>query len=297
MLPGILLLLLLALSLRRLCRVVAARRRRLSLIYLRTLLGNGRGGRSLYGFPFIDRRGGRLALCEAVALLRRMACDCDPPFLRSVVRTYDLDSLLLKRLRYPFGRNRTLWLLASIPLGRRSAEELACYTDRGSRPERFALLLARMNADPSHAGELLDAFDEPLTLFECREVMALLLRGSLPLPYLQLLASDRENQQRLGLCIVRHFSLRTALGRVRELLEDPKVGHEALQLLCALGEPLSDRAAVAARKMAPEKRRSLLRRAAQRGYALQGVEQLLSGEERLYFERLAASYKSAELWS
>ena len=70
------------------------------MIYLRTLLlrcdGKGRAR-----FPFVDRPGADRALAEAIAGLRRMTYGCDAAVLRSVVRSYDLEEKLLRRLRRP----------------------------------------------------------------------------------------------------------------------------------------------------------------------------------------------------
>lgn len=297
-LPGGCLLVGLALLLRWADRRRRERRRRLSMVYLRTLLTLCGGRRSLCGFPFIERRGARMALAEAIAGLRSVTYGCDAAVLRSVVRSHDLEQLLLRRLRRPFAdRKRLLALLAALPLSGRTAALLERYARSRDRDVRFCALMARMAADPGRALELLREFPDTLTPFECAELMTLMRRGVLPLSYRALLQAPEENLRRVGLRIVRHFGIGQATGSVLALASDPRVGREALEVLCDLHGPLPAGIERADGTLSGESRRSLLRRAAYEGYALQGIEHLLYGEERLNFERLASSYKSAALWA
>ncbi len=271
-----------------------ALRRRLGVVYLRTLLAVC-CGRTRYSLPLIHRPGARLALADAVAGVRRTVADCDLRMLRSVVRCYDLERLLLRRLRLPWAREESLRLLATLPIGPLSASRLARMRPPYRRMERFYRLLARMNASPNEVVPLLRRFGEPFTTFEQRTLLSLVVRGALTLPCGELLRAHEENLRRLGLRMVRHFNLLREIPRVQALVSDLRVGGEALMTLCDLGVPLA--AGDGTLRLNEAERRALLRRAAYAGYTLRGVESLLRGEERCDFERLAATYKSPELWS
>ncbi len=291
LLPGSLLFLLLWEGIRR---WLATRRRlkmRLIRLYLRSLMAMC-CDRCRHRFPLLHLRMAPQALAEAVSRVYLSVADCDPALLRSVVRIHDLEHHLLRTLRWPWQREETLRLLASLPVGDLTARRLSCFRPWGRR-ERFYLLVARLNASPREALSLLRRFEEPFTPFECRLLLSMVVRGVLPLPYRELLSAPESNLRLLGLRIVRHFSLMPALPQVMAMTEDPQLGGEALRTLCDLGLPLS----VEVERLSAAERRSLLRRAAQQGYAIQGVESLLRGEDRLYFERLAASYTSTELWA
>lgn len=297
LLPGSSLLLVVWLVGRWLIRRYRERRRRLSLIYLRTLLLRC-GGRGRARFPFVDRPGADMALAETIAGLRRMTYGCDAAVLRSVMRSYDLEEKLFRRLRRPgANRPRLLALLSALPLGTRMAERLEPYSRSRSREVRFYALLARLAADPARAMELLRDFPDPLSRFECSELLASMRRGALPVPCDSLLQAPEENLRRMGLCIARHFGIDSVRGLVLGLISDERVGCEALETLCDLHLALPDREERKPGPLSAEEKRSLLRRAAYEGYALRAVEHLLCGEERIAFERLAATYKSAALWS
>ncbi len=297
-LPGGCILVGIGLLLRWLGRRRRRRRRRLSMVYLRTLLALCSGRWRPCGFPFIGRRGARMALVEAIAGLRSITYGCDAAVLRSVVRNYGLEALLLRRLCRPFAdRRRLLALLASLPLSARTAALLEPYACSRDRDVRFYALAARMAADPGRAVTLLREFPDPLTPFECAELMTLVRRGLLPLPCETLLQAPEENLRRMGLRIVRHFGIEEATGLVLGLTSDRRVSREALEVLCDLHGPLPSGIERSGQALSGETRRSLLRRAAYEGYALRGIEYLLCGEERLAFERLSATYKSAALWT
>lgn len=296
LLPGSCLVMGGVLALRWLIRRRRSRRQRLTMIYLRTLLlrcdGKGRAR-----FPFVDRPGADRALAEAIAGLRRMTYGCDAAVLRSVVRSYDLEEKLLRRLRRPGAdRPRLLALLAALPLSSRMTVRLAPYARSRSRAVRFYALLARLAADPGEALTLLREYPDPFSRFECAELLALMCRGGLPLACDTLLRASEENLRRVGLCMARHFGIDSVRGLVLGLASDERVGCEALETLCDLHLALPDRWAGSG-PLSAEERRSLLRRAAYEGYALRAVEHLLYGEERIAFERLAATYKSAALWT
>lgn len=265
---------------------------RLVLLYLRSLMARCMGRRR-YAFPFLHLPGARMALVEAVARLRALAIDCNPMVLRSVVRAYDLERLLLRRLWRPLVREESLRLLALLPVSQTTARRLAMLPPPRSRRVRFALLMARLNASPREALPLLRAFPDDLTPFECRTLVAMVVRGSFCPGYRELLEASEPNLWRLGLRLVRHFGLVQALPLVGRLAGRWEVASEALRTLCDLGLPLMAPSPL----LSEAERRSLLRRAAQAGYALQGVERLLRGEEHIWFEQLAATYKSVELWS
>lgn len=273
------------------------RRRRLAVIYLRTLLLRC-AGRAEARFPFAGSPGADMALAEAIADLRRMTYGCDAAVLRSVVRSYDLEEKLLRRLRRPgANRRRLLALLSALPLGSRMAQRLAPYARSRSREVRFYALLARLVADPGQAIPLLRDFPDPLNRFECDELTALMRRGALPLPCEPLLQAPEENLRRVGLCIARHFGIEGVRGLVLGLISDERVGCEAMETLCDLHLAFPGASEVRAGALSSEEKRALLRRAAYEGYALRAVEHLLCGEERIAFERLAATYKSPALWS
>lgn len=296
-LPGGCLFVAFGVSLRWWMRRRRERRRRLSMIYLRTLLLRC-DGRGQARFPYIDRPGADMALAEAIAGLRRVTYGCDAAVLRSVVRSYDLEEKLLRRLRRPGAdRPRLLALLSALPLGSRMVERLAPYARSRSREVRFYALLARLVADPGQAIPLLRDFPDPLSRFECAELTALMRRGALPLPCEPLLQASEENLRRVGLCIARHFGIDGVRGLVLGLTSDDRVGCEAMETLCDLHLAFPRRTDVSDGALSAEQKRALLRRAAYEGYALRAVEHLLCGEERIAFERLAATYKSAVLWS
>ncbi len=283
---------LLLLVARALARRLHRRHERLTLLYLRSLVALATGRRR-YSFPHLHRVGARRALVEAAARLRALALDCNPEALRSVVRAFDLERMLLRALRSPFRREERLRLLALLPVSRRTAERLAALPPPRRRRVRFALLLARLNASPREAIPLLRAFPDDFTPFECRSLLAMVLRGALPLGYRELLEAPNNNLRRLGLLLVRHFGVVQALPLVRRLADSRELAPEALRTLCDLGLPLGAHG----NHLEERDRRSLLRRAARAGYALQGVERLLRGDERIWFEQISASYKSLELWS
>lgn len=296
LLPGSCAVAALVLGLRWLIRRRRERRRRLTVIYLRTLLLRC-DGRGRARFPFVERPGADRALMEAIAGLRRMTYGCDAAVLRSVVRSYDLEEKLLRRLRRPGAdRPRLLALMSALPLSSRMVARLEPYARSRSRTVRFYALLARLAADPGEAMTLLRDYPDPLSRFECDELMALMCRGGLPLACDTLLRAPEENLRRLGLCMVRRFGIDSVRGLVLGLASDEKVGREALETLCDLHLALPDRFAGDG-PLSAEERRSLLRRAAYEGYALRAVEHLLYGEERIAFERLAATYKSSALWT
>ena len=274
-----------------------ARMRRVELVYLRTLVAMCGGRWNLYRFPWMGCPGSRSALAEAIAGLCRATCGCDRTLLRSVMRSYDIERMLLRRLRRPFGRARTLALLSALPLESSSLRKIEPYARSRSHRVRFYALLARLSAAPARAMELLRSYPDAWTDFECRELLALLRRGVLPLPCEPLLRAPEANLRRLGLCIVRHFGVETASERLLALSSDDRMRREAIETLCDLHRPLSGAAGEAWRSLPAGERRALLRRAAAEGYALRGVEELLCGDERLYFERLAATYKSSALWA
>jgi len=273
------------------------RMRRLELIYLRTLVAMCGGRWNLYRFPWMGSPGSRSALAGAIAGLCRATYGCDRTLLRSVMRSCDIERMLFRRLRRPFGRARTLALLSALPLESSAMRKLEPYARSRNRQVRFYALLARLSAAPARAMELLRAYADEWTDFECRELLALLRRGVLPLPYEPLLQAPEANLRRLGLCIVRHFGVEAASERLLALSSDDRMRRETLEALCDFHRPLSGAAGEAWRALSGEERRALLRRAAAEGYALRGVEELLCGDERLYFERLAASYKSSALWA
>ncbi len=297
-LPGGTVLVGIGLLLRWLGRRRLVRRRRLAMVYLRTLLARCCGRWRPCGFPLIERRGARMALVEAIAGLESITYGCDEAVLRATVRTYDLEALLIGSLGRPFAdRRRLLALLASLPLSIRTAALVEPYTFSRDRDVRFYALMARISADSGRAMQFLREFQDPLTPLECAELMTLVHRGRLPLRYEELLQASQENLRRLGLRLVRHFGIVQAAGLVLALTSDKRVGREALEVLCDLHGPLTLGIERSGKTLTQEMRRELLRRAAYEGYALRGIEHLLCGEERLAFERLSATYKSAALWT
>lgn len=293
-LPGAFVGVVAALLVRGWLRRRAVWQQRLALLYLRTLTAMAGGQCRLYGFRFIDRPGARLALAEALAVMNRTWLDGDPALLRSVMRGYDLEELLLRRLRLPWMRPRALRLLAHLPVSRQTAQRLERMPRPRHREVRFALLRARINASPVQGIDWLRAHRDPLSPLECRELMTMLLRGSLPIAYGPLLMAPEENLRRLGLCLVRHFGIEQAVGRVRALTADAGVGREALEVLCDLHHPIPE---FASAPLTPRERRILLHRAAAEGYALQGLGEGLSREEQQAFKRLAACYTIAQRWA
>ena len=298
LLPGGSVMLTAAALFRRLGRRREAWRRRLSTLYLRSLVACCGGRPERCGFPLIDRPGARMALVEAMAGLQSVTCGCEAAVLRSISRRYGLEELLLRKLRRPFAdRRRLLALLALLPLHRATAGRLDRYAVSRQREVRFYALMARLAADPDGALTRLRDFADPLTPFECSEVMTLVRRGVLPLSYEKLLRAPETNLRRLGVRIVRHFGIERAVPQLLLLASDPLLRREVLETLCDLHMPFRGAAVRAGRALTDEERRSLLRRAAYEGYALSGIEQLLRGDERRDFERMAATYKSSVLWS
>lgn len=289
-----LLLMALLLAIRRWVDYRLRRRHRLMLLYLRTLMAMCCGRWRIYGFRFIETPEARMALAEALAGVRRTLVDCDPALLRSVARSYDLERMLLRRLRLHGMRRRALELLAELPLSRETARRIEQMEEPRGRSMRFLLLRARINASPARSMEWLRRFRDRLTMLECRELTSMLLRGSLSVAYGPLLMAPEENLRRIGLCLVRHFGIEQAVGQVRRLATDPRVGREALQVLCDLHHPMPE---LAVAPLTPAERRMLLRRAAVEGYAPEGLNPHLTAEERLRFERLASTYTTSSLWS
>lgn len=228
-------------------------RQRLTLCYLRVLL---HGSDHCNHLPLICHPEARRALAEAVAGLCRSTCGCDIDPLRKVVRQYDLDRWVRRRLSRSVGIERWEWwaLWACLPTDEQTPPALR---QSEHRAEGFWQTLLRLRKE--------------LTSPE-----SILYRRSLPL-------SSAE------------FRLLTALlPEAREQLRQEADSSLLLRIACDRHLPLDE---ATCRNLSPRERRALLRRAAWEGYSLRGAEPLMTNELRPAFERLAASYKSAALWS
>lgn len=254
------------------------------------------GTREVPRFPLIGRAGSRLLLAETLAGIVGSTYGLDTALLRRTVVVFGLERLLLRQARLARGYRRAyrLALLASLPVGEETIRRTARYLRSRNRAVRFHALLARMAADPASAPEWIGAFGLPFTECELSEIMLLLRRGMLPVAYEPLLRSGDPNRQRLGLRLVRQFSIGEAEPLLLRLTASgsPELRREALHTLCSLHRNL-DRGEVrrCVERMPESHRHALLRCMVREGYAAGTFAPLFGSAGRSEAETLIRTHK------
>lgn len=215
-----------------------------------------------------------------------------------MVAACDLDRLLMRRAQLAHGYRRALWLLRLSRLNprREVAEQAARFLDSRNRSVRFHALMCIVASDPLRAHRMVAAYGSRLNNFEISQIIALVLRGRMPVACIPLLNSPHTNMRLLGIGVVRRIGAEETqplLMRIAARDPDPQVARQAAYALCALHLPLDDRAAVQAlSRMSPADRKSLYRFMAVEGYSVRALSMLFREQERRYFESLVGSYKS-----
>lgn len=248
-------------------------------------------------FPLLRRAGAWLLLVETLAGIVASTYGLNTTLLRRIVAVHDLENKLLRRIRLSrgFRRARYLSLLASLPIDAATARRVARYARSRNRAVKFQVLRVRMAAEPSMTLRLLEGYDTPFSGCEVAEIMALLRRGILPIAYEPLLRAESPNLRRIGLGIVRQFSIEEAAPRLRELAADDKVpalSREALYTLCSLHSPLHGaqiRAGID--RMDTLQRRALMRCMVHESYSPDLLGQLFGTAGHSYGEALARTHK------
>ena len=215
-----------------------------------------------------------------------------------MVAAYDLDRLLLARARRSFGYRRAQWLLRLSRLNprREVAEQAARFLDSRNRSVRFHAMMCIVASDPLRAHRMVAACDERLNSFEIAQLIALVLRGRMPVACAPLLNSPHPNLRALGIGLVRRIGAEEThplLLRIAAHDPDTGVARRAAYALCALHLPMDDRAVIhALSRMTPADRKALYRFMALEGYSVRALSALFREQERRYFEILTGSYKS-----
>lgn len=236
-------------------------------------------------------------LAELVARLSESVYGAHPVPLARLLCRSGTDQALLRAVRRSRGCRRAslLMLLAKLPPLECVSREAAYYLNDPSREVRFAALMVALVGDPSRVFRHIAEFGEALTMGEVGEILHLLRRGLLPVAYRPLVTSENSNLRRLGLAVVRHFSIEEAEEELLLMVDevwDRELALVALYALCALHRPLHRRAVVACvHRMNREQRGELMRHMAREGYSLQQVRMLLDGHQRRCYAQLVESYK------
>jgi len=254
------------------------------------------GAREAPRFPLLGRAGSRLLLAETLAGVVGSTYGLDTALLRRMVAVYKLEEMLLRQARRAQGYRRAyrLALLASLPVGEATIRHTARYLHSRNRAVRFHALLARIAADPASAPEWIGAFGLPFTECELSEIMLLLRRGMLPVAYEPLLRSDDPNRQRLGLRLVRQFSIGDAEPLLLRLTGSgsPELRREALYTLCSLHRNLDrDEVRRCIGRMPDGHRHALVRCMVREGYAAETFAPLFGTAERTEAETLIRTHK------
>lgn len=247
--------------------------------------------------PPIRRRSERMRLAEVLAELAASTDVAARSRTDSIVAAYDLDRLVLRRIRLASGYRRALWLLRLARLNPRpdTARAVRRYSSSRNRNVRFCTLLCAIAAEPLRSLHTVAAYGDTLSRFETAQIVTLIFRGRMPVACTPLLTSPHANLRMLGLGVVRRIGAdetASVLSRIAASDPDRHVAREAMYTLCALHLPLDGRDIVRAMAMMPAaERKSLYRFMAVEGYSVRSLSELFREQERQYFESLVESYK------
>lgn len=227
----------------------------------------------------------------------------DPVLLMRLMQRYGLDRCLLRKACRTRGVIRAVWLkrLSDLPPSQMALRACDDFEEDPSREVRFAVLLIRLCAEPQTALFRIANFDSPLRTCEVGEILHHLRRGLLPIAYHPLLESENGNLRRLGLAIVRQFSIEDADDRLWRMVAeegDWELAAASLYTLLALHRPLRRRPLLGyLARLNDEEYRAVMRRLAREGYGAAQVRRLLGRERAGGYGRLVESYKASLVWS
>ena len=242
-------------------------------------------------------RSERIALCEAIHIVRSHTYGTDSSPLNQTIRDNGLERLLFQRIRYSTGLQRAHWLTLSscITLGEKSIHKLERLSNSRNHAIRIASVISLIASDPQMAIQRISALRYRLSPLDISRIISLLRRGIIPIAYEPLLQSTNYNLQMLGIAIVRNFGIDIADKRLHDIISscnDKAIVREAILTLSSLGRPLG-RAKIRHRmsSMSISERKSFCRYLATEGYSVQALRTLFSEKEMHYAEALIKSYK------
>lgn len=255
------------------------------------------GTREIPRFPLLRRRGAWLLLTETLAGIVAATYGLDTAQLRRIVTVHNLEKKLLRRIRLSRGyrRARHISLLASLPIDTSTTTRLARYSQSRNRAVKFQVLLSRMATQPAMTLRLIEEYEAPLSGCEMAEIMVLLRRGILPIAYEPVLRSPSPNLRRIGMGIVKQFSIEEAAHILRELAAgdpEPELSREALYTLCAMHCPLKGRQIhTGIGRLSVLQRRALMRYMVHESYSPDLLGELFGAAGHSYAEALAQTHK------
>lgn len=245
----------------------------------------------------------RLALAEAIHRIISHTYSTPTDIIRQLAAKYDLENLLLSRLRRARNIGSTsnaskvqlLDIMSSIPLSRRAIEAIAPMLGSRDRNLRIAALIATLAASPATAIRIIAELPNPLKPYDTSRIIALLRRGLLPIAYEPLLMSDNHNLLCLGIAITHNFGIEIADKHLHNIIlrkQSPQITREAIYALATLGRPLG-RQHIKARlaNMLPTHRRELCHHLSCEGYSLTTLRDLFAESDICHAEPLINSYK------
>jgi hypothetical protein len=239
----------------------------------------------------------RIALCEAIYIVRSHTYGTDPSLLNHTIEDNRLERLLLRRINLTSGYKRAHWiiLMSCIPLGQRSIDRLERLADSRNQAVRIAALTTLLAITPQMTLRRIMSLKYRLSPLDISRIISLLRRGIIPIAYEPLLQSGNYNLQMLGIAIVRNFGIDIADRHLHDIISssrDNLVVREAIWALSSLGRPLG-RAKIRQRmeQMSDDERKSFCRYLANEGYSVQALRTLFSEREMHYAEILIKSYK------
>ena len=239
----------------------------------------------------------RIALCEAIYIVRSHTYGTDPSLLDHTIEENRLERLLLRRINLTAGCKRARWimLMSCIPLGEKSIARLEQLIYSSNQAVRIAALTTLLAATPQMTIRRIMSLRYRLSPLDISRIISLLRRGIIPIAYEPLLQSDDHNLQMLGIAIVRNFGIDIADRHLHDIISsssDNLIVREAIWALSSLGRPLG-RAKIRQRmeQMNDYERKSFCRHLANEGYSVQALRTLFSEREMRYAETLIKSYK------
>lgn len=242
-------------------------------------------------------RAERIALCEAIHIVRSHTYGIDTSLLDNTIKENCLEQLLIRKIRYSTGYQRAHWLtlMSCIPLSKKSIERLEHLSHSRNRSIRIASFISLITTAPQLVIRRIEALPYRLSALDISHIISLLRRGIIPIAYEPLLHSCNYNLQMLGIAIVRNFGIDIADKQLHDIIsscDDKIVVRDAILTLSSLGRPLG-RAKIRQRmgRMNTEERKSFCRYLAAEGYSVQALRTLFSEKEMHYAETLIKSYK------
>lgn len=239
----------------------------------------------------------RIALCEAIYIVRSHTYGTDPSLLDHTIEENRLERLLLRRINLTAGCKRARWimLMSCIPLGEKSIARLEQLIYSSNQAVRIAALTTLLAATPQMTIRRIMSLRYRLSPLDISRIISLLRRGIIPIAYEPLLQSKEYNLQMLGIAIVRNFGIDIADRHLHDIISsssDNLIVREAIWALSSLGRPLG-RAKIRQRmeRMSDNERKSFCRHLANEGYSVQALRTLFSEREMHYAEILIKSYK------